>query len=281
MKNTKELFQTMMDLMNQGTEFMLLTIIQSSGSTPRKAGAKMIVLSNETTYGTVGGGNIEYTAAKDALLLLKGKRSCHKQYSLRPNEAADLGMICGGDVLIDFQYVAPDNNTFLETCKEFLKNWEENTNGTVYIFGGGHVAQELVPLLHHLDFKCVVFDDRSEFANPEIFPNAYKCIVGNFEHLSEYIELKTEDYVCIMTRGHLSDYVVQKQILKTPAHYIGVMGSRRKTLTIRKKLLADGFTEIEIDRCKSPIGLAIKAETPAEIAVSIAGELIAFRASQH
>lgn len=113
------------------------------------------------------------------------------------------------------------------------------------------------------------------------FSHAYKCIVGDFEQIDNYIDVQTEDYICIMTRGHLSDYAVQKQILKTPASYIGVMGSRRKTLTLREKLLADGFTEAEIDRCKSPIGLSIHAETPAEIAISIAGELIALRAKRN
>lgn len=280
MKNIKELLETAIEIMEQGKDLMFLTIVESSGSTPGKAGAKMIVLSDGTTHGTVGGGNIEYTATKDALLFLKEKRSCQKNYILRPNEAADLGMICGGDVCIGFQYVAPDDSAFLETCTELLHNRDKQTPGTVYIFGGGHVAQELVPVLYHLDFKCVVFDDRSEFSNETIFPDAYKCIVGDFDKIDNYIHVKAEDYVCIMTRGHLSDYIVQKQILGTPAHYIGVMGSRRKTQTLREKLLADGFTETEIDRCKSPIGLAIKAETPAEIAISIAGELIALRAKK-
>lgn len=170
MKNIKELFETIIEMMECGTDLMLLTIIESSGSTPRKAGAKMIVLPDGTTHGTVGGGNIEYTATRDALLLLKEKCSCRKDYTLRPNEAADLGMICGGDVSIDFQYVSPADSAFLETCKETLRTWEENITGTVYIFGGGHVAQELVPVLHHPDFKCVVFDDRSEFSNQTIFP---------------------------------------------------------------------------------------------------------------
>lgn len=279
MKNIKELYQTVVEMMNQGTDLMFLTIVASSGSAPRKTGAKMIVLPDGTTHGTVGGGNIEYTACKDALLLLEEKHSCRKTYTLRPNEAADLGMICGGEVIIAFQYVTHTDHAFLEMCEDFLHGWDENRNGTVYIFGGGHVAQELVPLLNHLDFRCIVFDDRSEFANESVFPDAAKCIVGDFEHLSDYIKIKSGDYVCIMTRGHLSDYAVQKQILHTPASYIGIMGSHRKTLTLRAKLLTDGFVESELDRCKSPIGLPIHAETPAEIAISIAGELIAHRAS--
>lgn len=274
----KKIYQTMIEMMQSGTDGMLLTIASSSGSSPRKAGAKMLVLPDGTTHGTVGGGSIEYTATKDALIFLQEKQSGKKEYILRPNDAADLGMICGGNVSMEFQYIDHTDNAFLEECKTLLETWDEQLPGTVYIFGGGHVAQELVPVLNHLDFPCVVFDDRSEFANESVFPDAKECIVGDFEQIGKYVDVKEEDYVCIMTRGHLSDYVVQKQILGTPASYIGVIGSRRKTATIREKLLADGFPESEIDRCKSPIGLKIHAETPAEIAISIAAELIEKRA---
>lgn len=274
----KKLYQTIIKMINSGTDGMLLTIISSSGSTPGKPGAKMLVLPDGTTHGTVGGGNIEYTASKDALTFLHEKQSGQKDYILRPNAAADLGMICGGNICIKFQYIDHTDTAFLEECKNLINNWDEQFPGTVYIFGGGHVAQELVPVLSHLDFPCVVFDDRNEFANKKIFPDAKECIIGDFEQIRNYVDVKEKDYVCIMTRGHLSDYVVQKQILKTPASYIGVIGSRRKAAAIREKLLADGFSESETDRCKSPIGLKIHAETPAEIAISIAAELIEKRA---
>lgn len=333
----QELFQTVIEAMDMKKDLMLVTITESNGSSPRGAGSRMLVLSDGTSHGTIGGGNIEYTATKDAVTGIIEQTSFFREYTLRPNEAADLGMVCGGSVTAYFQYVSHEDLTFYKCIKMLLAGWKENHKlwlildltdnaawdfgfygnkcgfcgielpelenefgsepgfvdiderhyyieplvkaGTVYIFGGGHVAQELVPLLNHLDFRCVVFDDRAEFANKKIFPDAVNCIAGDFEHIADYIDVKPEDYVCIMTRGHLFDYYVQKQILNTPAAYIGVMGSRRKTLSIREKLLADGFSENDIDRCKSPIGLAIYAETPAEIAVSIAGELIAKRNS--
>lgn len=336
MKNIKEIFETAQTALGQGLDVMLLTIISSSGSAPRGAGSRMLVMPDGTSHGTIGGGNIEYTATKDALEGLGNQQSFSRHYTLRNGEAADLGMVCGGEVTVYFQYIPHTDKHFQEMCSTLLNEWTHNKNiwfvlditdesawsagfygnrtkslgldcellsahfeshaivieadghryyieplvasGTVYVFGGGHVAQELVPVLAHLDFRCVVLDDRSEFANRTIFPNASKCIVGDFEHLSDYIDIQPEDYVCIMTRGHLSDYIVQKQVLHTDASYIGVMGSRKKTAMIREKLLADGFTDPEIDRCKSPIGLDIQAETPAEIAISIAGELIAARA---
>ena len=150
--------------------------------------------------------------------------------------------------------------------------------GTVYVFGGGHVAQELVPVIAHVGFKCVVYDDRPEFANSRLFPDAVNTIVGDFTSVFDKVTIREQDYVVIMTRGHQCDYDVQKQVLKTPAHYIGVMGSRQKLMTLAGKLQAEGFTDQDIERFYSPIGLAILAETPAEIAISVAGELIMVRA---
>lgn len=151
--------------------------------------------------------------------------------------------------------------------------------GIVYIFGGGHVAQELVPVLCHLDFRCVVIDDRAEFACPEVFPQAERTLVLDLEQLDEALSIRPCDYICIMTRGHQFDYLIQRQVLKTKPCYIGIMGSRNKIRMVTEKLLADGYTPEEIQTCHMPIGTDIKAETPAEIAISIAGELIAIRAA--
>ena len=152
--------------------------------------------------------------------------------------------------------------------------------GTVYIFGGGHVAQELVPVLSHVGFRCVVMDDREEFANREVFPQAAATIVGNLEGIGSYIDIRPCDYVCVMTRGHQFDYYVQRQALTMKPGYIGIMGSRNKIRVVTDKLLADGFTREEIEACHMPIGTDIRAETPAEIAISIAGELICERAAR-
>lgn len=256
--------------MDEKTDFIFAQITKSSGSAPRKAGAAMLILPDGQTVGTVGGGIIEYTASLDALTAWKEQKSFTKDYDLSNRKAAELGMICGGKVTIEFQYISYKNQAF----RRYLQVEFQKSGNTVYIFGGGHVAQELVPVLTHLDFSCVVFDDRPEFSNREVFPDAKECITGDFETIANFIEIKEGDFVCIMTRGHQFDYLVEKQVLKTPASYIGVMGSRSKTKIIHGKLLTDGFSEEEISRLKSPIGLDIKAETPAEIAISIAAELI-------
>lgn len=153
--------------------------------------------------------------------------------------------------------------------------------GTVYIFGGGHVARELVRVLSYLHFCCVVMDDREEFATKERFPQAGRTIVGDLQHIADYVHINPWDYVCIMTRGHQYDYYVQKQVLPLNPCYIGIMGSKRKIAVTTEKLLQDGFSMEEIRRCHMPIGLEIAAETPEEIAVSIAGELILVRAGRN
>ena len=148
----------------------------------------------------------------------------------------------------------------------------------MYVFGGGHVAQELVPVLAHVGFRCVVMDDREEFANPQVFPQAKRTVVGDLERISDYVQITERDYVCVMTRGHQFDYYVQRQALAAKPRYIGVMGSRNKIKVTTEKLLADGFTLEEIQFCHMPIGTNILAQTPAEIAISVAGELICVRA---
>ena len=147
-----------------------------------------------------------------------------------------------------------------------------NSSGRVYIFGCGHVAQELEPVLTHVGFRCVCLDDRPQFADKALFPTAEDVKLVDFERISDTVQVGSEDYVCIMTRGHAFDAVVQAQMLKTDACYIGVIGSKAKVAGVRAKLTEEyGFEDKDFDRITTPIGLKIKAETPAEIAISSPG----------
>lgn len=339
------LFEEIKKAMEAGEPTVLVTIISSTGSTPRGAGSRMLVRRDKSTLGTVGGGAVEYRAQQAALEVLRTGGSHTEGFSLSRAKTADIGMVCGGDVSVYFQYISPDNTAFSGLCDEILKALEKDEDswlilditdeacwqmgiyrkgfgitgmdresreipetrerewftvqagcregggrkyyieslvqaGSVYVFGGGHVAQELVPLLSHVGFRCVVMDDRPEFANPRVFPDAVRTVVGDLEHIDRSVTVKPTDYVCIMTRGHQYDYYVQKQTLLCKPCYIGVMGSRNKIRVVTEKLLEDGFSREEIESCHMPIGTAILAETPAEIAVSIAGELIAVRAGR-
>lgn len=151
--------------------------------------------------------------------------------------------------------------------------------GTVYLFGGGHVARELSRILTAADFRLAVWDQRPEAA--EFFQDAFSFRCGPFAEALEYLPpLTAEDYVVIMTPGHQWDYEVLSQVLRTPARYIGCIGSRKKTAAVRERLLADGFGAAEISRIYAPIGLPIGGDTPAEIAVSVAAQLIACRSGR-
>lgn len=163
-----------------------------------------------------------------------------------------------------------------QSCYAELLGW----GGTVYVFGGGHVARELIPVLAHIGFRCVVLEDRPEFASTSLFPDARRVILTQFDEILRVIAPAAEDYAVVMTRGHQHDYLVQRELLNTPVGYIGVMGSKSKKAYVFGKLRADGFTEADITRITTPIGLSIGAETPEEIAVSIAAQLIERRATR-
>ncbi len=152
--------------------------------------------------------------------------------------------------------------------------------GRVIIFGGGHIAQELVPVIAHVGFRCVVIDDRPEFASPELFPMAERAIVGDFSRIADSVSITENDYVVVVTRGHNHDYAVQEQVLRGRFAYIGVVGSRAKIAQTSARLREAGIPQDVIDIIHTPIGTAIKAETPAELAISIAGELIMVRAER-
>lgn len=335
----KGLFKELENVLEQGEEAVLVTIIASVGSTPRGAGSRMLVKQDGSIRGTVGGGAVEYQSILTAMEAMKQKASHTKGFILNKNQIANIGMVCGGNVVVYFQYISPGDKEFGDFCTRVLEaldkgeaSWlvlditEETCwkmglyssvtgmvgmdmpehflemdlfgastrrregegrsyyteplvqAGTVYVFGGGHVAQELVPVLVHVGFRCVVMDDREQFANAQIFPDAAETIVGDLQRIGDYIHVKPCDYICALTRGHMFDYYVQKQALISKPCYIGVMGSRNKIRLVTEKLMADGFSREEIEGCHMPIGMEIHAETPAEIAVSIAGELIKVRA---
>ncbi|MCL2129071.1 MAG: XdhC family protein [Treponema sp.] len=152
--------------------------------------------------------------------------------------------------------------------------------GFVYIFGGGHIARELAPILARLGFRFIIFDDRKEFSNAELFPGAAKVIHGNFKQIGKSLRLKERDFVVIITRGHLWDMEALSFSLESPAAYIGIIGSKTKHALVKQMLLERGFSPelISAPRIHAPIGIKIESETPEEIAISIAAELILCRA---
>ena len=326
----REFLRTIVHALEHGRAVELVGVVEASGSTPRGAGAMLALFPNGTAIGTVGGGNVEFEVINLAKeLLLEGKNAL-RRFRFVQGDAASLGMVCGGDVTIHFQYLPAGSEEVLTVLRDLLSATEQNADtwlvrrfegdavmamgladregvgylaelpegllkeqsvyrdgwfalpavkaGRVYIFGGGHVSRALVPVIAAVGFRPVVYDDRPEFADLSLFPQAVGTIHGSFEELSKHITITPDDYVVIMTRGHQADYEVLTQVLRSGAKYIGCIGSRRKLALCREKLLENGFTAEEYARVHAPIGLAIGAETPAEIAVSVAAEMIAVRA---
>lgn len=271
-----QLFQEMIRRLTGGESLVLVSVEASSGSTPRGEGAMMLVSAQGRIAGTIGGGAVEYRSEQLAREALREGRSRMERFRLRPNEVQDLGMICGGDVDVSFRYLAGGDGEAVAWARE-----EERRllpPGKVYIFGGGHVAQALVPALAAVGFRCVVLEDREAFCRPELFPGAEETRLIQNDDPAVYEGITADDYIAVMTRGHKDDLTVQAHALKTPARYIGVIGSRRKTAAVFARLREMGCTDGDLARITTPIGLDIKAETPAEIAVSIAAQLIMLRA---
>ena len=145
----------------------------------------------------------------------------------------------------------------------------------LYIIGAGHVGQKISEIMKILGFYVVVMDDRIEFANKDRFNTADEVMVlPSFDNLFEHFTVSDKDYVIIVTRGHAFDKEVLAQCLTSKAKYIGMIGSRRKKQLIYEQLLTEGYTEKELAEVYCPIGLSINADTPEEIAVSIAAEII-------
>ena len=149
--------------------------------------------------------------------------------------------------------------------------------GIVYIFGGGHVAQALTPVLSSVFFPCIVLEDREEFLDPALFPEAQAVQRVDFNAIAQTVRLRAADYACIMTRGHRYDLRLQEQILRTPVRYIGVIGSRSKRSYVERELRQRGISEADLARVHTPVGVPVGGNTPQEIAISIAAQLLQVR----
>jgi xanthine dehydrogenase accessory factor len=336
--NMQGLFKTILEKTGAGENTILATIVAEIGSSPRSAGAHMLVSSSGRVCGTIGGGTIEYKSILFAQDLLEREKSQRKTYRLHQNDEEELGMVCGGDVDVYFQFIRGGDEKTIALMKECLLCLEKdediwlftdltnpndwtmalygtniplagmelnakeikslarnnsvlvkiedrriysepiNFAGKVYIFGGGHCAQALQPVLTNVNFRCVIFDNRAEYVSRDIFPSAYDLIAGDYEQVEKYMEINQRDYIVIVT--HAWDLVVLRQLVSKNCAYIGVIGSKTKVASVKQKLKDEGVGDEFLNRLNAPIGLRIRSETPEEIAISIAAEMILRRAEQ-
>ena len=271
--NMKEALDEACRLIESGRDMCLVTIAESSGSTPRSIDAFMFVDIKGNIWGTVGGGKVEFASINDAKSFIEKKESGTKQYFLDSSSRENLQMICGGNISAKFEFIPSGTNC--DSLKSRLIPQDEN-KGRAIIFGGGHVGSHLSKVLNYLGFDCIVWDDRKECLNNE-YDEGVKLIIESYNNVDDKLHISKNDYVMIMTSGHISDLDLLKQILKTSPWYLGCIGSSSKTNFIREELSKYGYKTEEIDKIHLPIGVKIGAESPEEIAISIAAELIASR----
>ncbi len=252
---TRDLYREMAALADEGTPFVLATVIDAKGSTPRKTGAKMVVLPDGKTIDTVGGGKVEAQVIQDALDCLRRGESRTVEYALRPTGEHALGMVCGGETTVFLEVHAPSR--------------------TLLIVGAGHISQKLCPMAKLLDFRVVVIDSRPEFANAQRFEQADEVIVGSPAEAASLTRIDDRTHVVIVTHGHLFDKDALRSVVTSPAAYIGMIGSRNKVRIVLDDLAAEGIPAEALARVHAPIGLDLGGQTPGEISVSILGQIIA------
>ncbi len=347
----QDVFHEAVNLLEKEERLVMATVIRTKGSTPQKPGAKLLVRSDGTGVGTLGGGCVEgdiwYAASQ---LMRRGGDAQYREYELNEDLAAQDGLVCGGTMffLIDpvyspEQYIdyakeidaayeggpsvalasliksAPDKNLpigaklFIRedgSAEGSLGNPELDADamkrslglmamgrneyviaqdGSEYfieayttppqlvICGGGHVSFALAAHAKPLGFRLFITDDREEFANPQRFPEADMVIAKKPEDALKELPINANTFIVVATRGHRFDNVALAAAAGTSARYVGLMGSKRKTILIYEDLVRMGIDEERLRAIRSPIGLDIRARTPEEIAVSIMGEILMFR----
>ena len=339
----KEIVTQVLELLEAGQDFALVRLLADSGSTPRAAGAEMLVRRDGSIAGTIGGGLLELVMMKQARGVLRSKQSLVTRMGLAGTDIGrDDEMVCGGVADVLLAYVPSGDPALTAVCGAMrramsshrlawlftvlpsaeggdagfcLLNDDDTVVGlpcepgvlraalgtipvhgltelpdgnrvaaevvevrsTVIVCGAGHVGRALAPVALGVGFGVVVIDDREEFADPQRFPGADVVFTPFHEALSG-VDVGDHSYIVILTHGHTHDLAVLTQALWTPARYIGLMASRSKRRRMEVALLDAGFREDDVGRIHSPVGLAIGAETPAELAISIVAEMIQVRA---
>ena len=252
-----EIYKEILNIFVKGGNAVLATIISAKGHTPRNAGAKIFIKNDGTTVGSIGGGGPEAIVCSEAKEVLKEGVPRIINFDLTKNAKVDVGMICGGkmDVYVEPIFSKPK----------------------LFIFGGGHIAIPLAKISKLSEFRVTVIDNRKEFANTTRFPEVDEVINVDFKKAFSLIKIDTQSYIVIITKCHREDKEVLEMAVKTPATYIGMIGSSKKKDLIFSKLLKKGVKRNKLTDVHSPIGVEINSKTPAEIAISIIAEMIKIR----
>jgi xanthine dehydrogenase accessory factor len=252
-----EIYEEIVKLQRAGLRGAVATIVNVRGSIPSFKSAKMLVREDGSIAGTIGGGCVEAEVWQAAREVIASEKSRTVSFDLNQDPKYDTGLVCGGTLEIFIEPVLP--------------------TPLLYIFGAGHVSLELYKTARNAGFDVIVMDDRDMYANSERFPEARQVIAEDFDEGLKKLSPGESSYIVIATRGHRDDMRVLRWAVQTPARYIGMIGSKRKAITVYRELVKEGLKPEFFDRVHSPVGLDIGAITPEEIAVSITAELIGMR----
>jgi xanthine dehydrogenase accessory factor len=251
-----QIYKKINDILETGDSAALCTIISSSGSAPRHEGTKMLVVSDGSFIGTVGGGTIEDQVFQEAFNTILTRKPRVLKYSMVDPNRGDPG-VCGGTVEIFVEPILP--------------------KAKIIIIGGGHVGKALSRQAKFLGYQVAISDDRPEFCTPDANPDADEFFPCQMSDLINHTKITDSTYIILTTRGSNIDVEGLAPLLETPAAFIGVIGSKRRWAFTKKGLLEKGVPEEVISKVHSPIGIELNAETPEEIAVSIMAEIIMLR----
>ncbi len=249
-----QLFEQALKYFKEHKAMAFVTLVSVSGSAPQIEGAKMLVVDTgdrHLTYGTIGGGNLEFTAIEDALAAIREG----KPKLVEKNLGKDLSMACGGNVAY---FIEPLTNP-----------------ATLVICGAGHVGLALFNVMKDIGFRTVIVDSMAEYANSERFAGANQ-IIASFDEAVLDKELHTDKntYIVIVSRDHPTDFRLTRFFVNKEWRYLGVIASRTKAAILMKELKEEGYSEENIARITAPIGLPIGGASPAEIAISVAAQIV-------
>jgi xanthine dehydrogenase accessory factor len=253
----REVFEAVLQAEASGEPAALVTVVSTEGSTPQRAGAKMVVFGDGRLVGTIGGGCVEAEMARCAWRVMETRLPETASYDLTPDEAGEDGLICGGRMRV-----------FIEPIEGAP---------TLCLFGAGHVAQPLAEMARRVGFRVEVADDRVKFANAERFPGARIVVAETFSDAARQMTLGPNTYAVVVTRGHKGDAEALESVLGKGLRFVGMIGSKAKVVRVLSALHEKGARREDLAEVHSPVGLKIGATSPEEIAVSILAEMIAVR----
>jgi xanthine dehydrogenase accessory factor len=251
-----DLFEEIVRMRKAGQRGALATIVHTNGSIPSYESSRMLVCEDGSIAGTIGGGCVEADVWAAAKEVMSNETPRKMTFHLNNEASYDNGLICGGTLEVFVEPILPQP--------------------VAYIFGGGHISMALAKSANAAGFGIVVIDDREQFASSDRFPMA-QDLYTSYEDAFVRLAPNTSSYLVIVTRGHRDDMRVLAWAVRTPARYIGMIGSKRKVLSVYQALEKERYSPEEFSRVYAPMGLEIGALSPEEIAISITAELVAVR----